>query len=468
MLKMISNEQDDYLLLLEKKPELIELLERAKNDDTFAKAILSLTSEEIDYLDKIFSDSELKEQFGIVFTYDFISTIKERGYEETLKIISDFADKIYKGSNDRFKKLMTIIDYMEYLLYYDDIMKFCSQDISEESIMAITELKKEIEENGLAQLHKDIEESRNENQTLTTNNEKLLSTKEALSKEIERLKKYIESLQSKNEELGKQINDRRLVLSSNLDEEITAEKIKRQAQIDSEIKAEKEKKNDEIKKLNEVRNKLLLDLQQIESKLNYYGIDSKYKNKLSSEPINDVEVIWEPISEDHEIYLQNFTTIEQYFAAKKAEYQRITGKSESECTCDFLTNCPIFGLLIKQIEDFNSLDSFTYSSIKNLIESKTWNEFWQKRVNNIIKMLKEVKLPRYIIKDKTESIWKDNLEQYLALLDAKANVAKAEADKRIAEAKLDYFVRMASQYIPNDINFEIPNIEEHNTLSRIK
>lgn len=468
MLKNISGKQDDYLLLLEKMPELEEILDKAKNDNNFGKAILSLTSEEINCLNKILSDPELKEQFDIVFTYDFINFIKEHGHTETLKIISDLSNRFSSCFGNKFEKVITIFDYMEYLLYYDDIMKFSSKDISDESIQNIIELKKDIEENRLAELHKDSKKTRIENQSLTTKNEELLSTKKALLEEIESLKSARETLKAENSELERQIDNKRLVLSSNLDEEMTAEKIKRQAQIDSEIKAEKEKKNDEIITLNDARNKLLLDLQQIESKLNFYGIDSKHKNKLSSEPINDVEVIWEPISENHEIYFQNHATIKQYIDIKKAEYQKMTGKSEDECTYDFLTNCPMLGPLVKQVEYFDSLTYYCTTSIKDCIEYKQWYGNTYEHAIVLVQMLKKVKLPRYIIKEKTESIWKDNLEQYLALLDLKADIAKLKVDNSVAETQLNYVIEMLSPFIPKDANLEIPNKEGQNILSRNK
>ncbi len=468
MFKNITKEEDDYLLLLEKKPELENVLDKATNNDTFVKVISSLNSEEIDYLNKILFDSEIREQFGIVASYDFVNLVKEHGYIEILNILKNFSENFYEGSGDRFEKVKTVFDYMDYLLYYDDIMKFSSKDISNESIETIISLKKEIDENELSELHKEIEKAKNEIKDLATEKEEIISTKNTTLEEIESLKNTVETLNSELSELKNQIDNKRYILTTNLSEEMNAERIKILSQLYTEISAERTKANADISTLNEERNELLLKLQQLESMLDYYGIPSSVNDMISSYPFNKVEVVWEPINKNHELYLQNYYTIEQYVAAKKLEYEKKTWKSKEEIDNDFMINSPLLDLFVSKVKDFSNSKTNASTSISNIIEYENWNDNGKHDVNVLISILKQLKLPKYINKENINSIWKDNLEQYIALLDAKANIASSEVDKRVAEAKLNYFIEMVKPYIPSDIKLEIPSTEEQYSLSKVK
>ena len=117
MIKIITEEQDSFLNLLETEPKYKDLLITINKNDNLRNIFFYLLCQDettINYLKQITEDSSLKNQLGILTTYNFLEYINNNGLDNLLYLIEEFSKRITMNNGNRVEKVRKIFDYIDY------------------------------------------------------------------------------------------------------------------------------------------------------------------------------------------------------------------------------------------------------------------------------------------------------------------------------------------------------------------
>ena len=469
MIKIITEEQDSFFNLFETEPKYKDLLITINKNDNLRNIFFYLLCQDettINYLKQITEDSSLKNQLGILTTYNFLEYINNNGLDNLLYLIEEFSKRITINNVNRVEKVRKIFDYIDYLTYRDEISELVSGTTMKEDVLeTLRNLRLEIENEQLKELTKRNNQLSSQNDSLIKDNDFLTKQNTELGSSVSNLSSERDSLRNEIDSLNRQIDNKRTLMNSLLDEEMKALRTKRLSSLDEQLEKDKKEKYNELNVLQDTKNELLMQIQGLEKKL------ESYKSIMGNQEFSfigskETEVEWVNIDENHEIWSMNKYTIDAYIEKLKLEYQKRTGKTKEECEIDFGSKCPelhkITLMLTKGPLRFYDI------SIKEIVKDKPYGYY------EILDVLKKITLPKYKEKENTSSSTNINLQNYLIMLELKGQVAEATMKQKIAEAKLLTLINTVKEYVPIDFDFNISGdiidntIEEQPTHKYIK
>jgi len=458
MIKKITEEQVKILGLLN-DGELANIFAMISNDEITRNLVIKLTDEEKKFINGIINNCSLREEISKLGFVTILDYLEKKGFINLLGLFNKL-EGILQSDYRNISRIEDIFTYIDFLLKDDMILEAVSgKEITDKARRSLVSLKKDILEKELSEITKKINDSKNknrgligendrlkkENESLVRSNSELSSKSNALSHSIEQLNSTRSSLLDENASLRQQIEDNRILLNSGLDKEIEAERIRRVSALNEEIETEKRKKSEELDNLNIGISKAKSDLEQIDSSYSRYCSD--YPIHLGEEKESvEYDVVWEPIDENHELVDLDHRGYSLYYDIMKKKYKEITGKTDDEIKYDFEFKYPEFyrdfivqeGLI--RLRDYGKCNSIRSNISKCVMPGK---------LDALYEDLRKIRLPKYIKKERNSS-YRDDINSLMLVIEAKKQIARANADKLIAEEALSYALNTFLRYLPEN------------------
>ena len=481
MLKNISDKEAGVLTLLRGNEELMNVFDIISKDELTRELVIKLTSEEKKFISEIINNYQLRQEISNLGFSTILDYMEKKGFINLFGLFNKF-ESLLQSDYKNISKIEDIFSYIDFLLSGDMIIEAIQgTKISDKAKRSLTAIKKEVYEQELDYLSREVcdkreinEGLRRDNNQLSRSNSELNSKNNALLHSIKQLESTRNSLLNENESLRQQIDDNRIVLTSQLDVEIKALKKRRTDVLDAEIQEIKNSKEKELVGLNTSISNLKKDLEELDKVYSSYSSD--YPINLNEEDEEEeFDVVWEPIDENHDIMKVKKKDIDVYYASVKDGYKMMTGRTDNEIEVDFTSR-------------YSSLADFI-SFIKNTNESGTWKKLFgddltvkeiidncneglevyrveyrehynQEYVREMYNLYKEVsgiisliRVPKFVKKEKKPS-YRDDINSLMLVIEAKKQIARANADKLIAEEALGYALKAFLNYLPEDVRID--------------
>ena len=481
MLKNISEKEASVLALLRSNEELTNAFDIISNDELTRELVIKLTSEEKKFISEIINNYQLRQEISNLGFNTILDYMEKKGFINLLGLFNKF-ESLLQSDYKNISKIEDIFSYIDFLLSGDMIIEATQgKKISDKAKRSLTAIKKEVYEQELDYISREVcdkkeinEGLRKENNQLSRSNSELNSKNNALLHSIEQLENTRNSLLNENESLRQQIDDNRIVLNSGLDVEIKALKKRRIDVLDAEIQEIKNSKEKELVGINTSISSLKKDLEEIDKVYSSYSSD--YPINLDEEDEDEeYDIVWEPIDENHEIMKVKKRDIDVYYASVKDKYKMMTGRTDNEIEVDFTSRYSSLADFISFIK--NECVSGTWErlfnidlTVKEIIDKcnkglEDYRELFKNHYNvehyknmyNLYKELSEIisliRIPKYVKKEKKPS-YRNDINSLLLVIEAKKQIARANADKLIAEEALGYALKTFLNYLPEDVRID--------------
>ena len=483
MLRNISKEQEELLSIIDLNPSYKKCLDSICEDRELLSVMLKIIDNKngyLTYLKEINEDRELEEQMSILSTFKFMEYIRDNGFLRLLRLINDLSKKSILTIEKKIEYVEKVFEYIDFLIYRDEITDTVSgKRMREDAIEALRELKYLVEDEKNSELIKKNEEMSvlntkllEDNGRLTSENNSLTHLNISLNEANNGLIEQRDALKSELDLLNNQIENRRMVLQSGLDEEISASRVKRISDIEDEMVSVKNDKNNEINILEKRKLELEGLIDKLSGNIEQIKQDMEGIPNLFSSCSSKYDVIWEPISDEHILYSQNHWTIKDFVNKLKIEYMFKTGKSKEQCEKDFNENSPFLDELINFLESsFNNDSVIGVFSIRNIINYSSWNAVGKERVVRLKLLLGKLKLPVYKERINSNNInISNNFIEYLMNLEVNSKLAESLMREKIIESKYLSLIKAVKDIIPEGYDFgsysDIVEIDDAYKLER--
>ena len=235
MLKNITEKESAILSLLRGSEELTSAFNNLCVDEDTRKLIINLTKDEIKFINSITSNLSLRQEIDKLGYTTILDYLEKKGFVNLLSLFNRL-ESILQNNYKNISRIEDIFIYIEFLLNGDMIKEAIEgKKITDKAKASLLSLKREVFEEELGSLIKEIDGKKKENETLFRNNNVLQSGNNALLHSVEQLRCTRSSLLDENISLRQQIEDNRIVLRTKLDDEIKAERLRRISVIDEEM-----------------------------------------------------------------------------------------------------------------------------------------------------------------------------------------------------------------------------------------
>ena len=469
MLKNITEKESAILSLLRDSEELTSAFNILCSDEVMRHIVLSLTKEEKNFINSITNNLSLRQEIDKLGYTTILDYLEKKGFVNLLSLFNRL-ESILQNNYKNISRIEDIFIYIEFLLNGDMIKEAIEgKKITDKAKTSLLSLKREVFEEGLSGLIKEVDGKKKENEALSRSNSALQSENNALLHSVEQLRCTRSSLLDENISLRQQIEDNRIVLRTKLDDEINAERIRKLEELDKKVEKLKKERETEFININSSINASKEELERLEKVFSRYS--SGYPIHLDEkEEEAEYDVIWEPIDENHEFMKVKKKYIGVYYESLKDKYKKTTGRTDNEIQVDFTSRYSSLGDFVNFIKhdknnykemfdsDASVMDVINYCNDKLNLYGKMGDltggdkEFYDKMVK-VSKIISSVKIPKYVKKEKKSS-YRDDINSLMLVIEAKKQISKATADKLIAEEALGYALKTFLCYLPENTRID--------------
>lgn len=416
----------------------------------------NLTQEQINYLKLLEENPDLINQFNF---------ISQNGLDKTSKLITKFSNLVPAGTTEKADYLYDLLKYVETMIHGDEISQFSSSGV-------IRDYAKTALTNLMAEVHsQELEKYKSEKKSLCDDISKLQSQKgdlesitDDLTQKISTLSENYNSLSASIQQLSLQQEE----LIQNGKKEALMQVQQEKADALKQVKEEKESALSKAQSEIDETNKKLDKIRKEYTELLHQADEAKktlesYSSDLTSIFSPSTIVTWEKIADDDPIYNTNYKTISSYILSLKTTYMKKTGVSKDECDSIFEENCPGLHEFVELLQDFSNDSISATSSLRNIFANDNWSSSAEHKAALLYSTLQNFKMPHFIEKGAlrldelcaNSSYSSSNIQQLLANFYWQRKAAEAMAAQKIAEAELQAVVMLFKNAIPQDYNFSI-------------
>lgn len=439
MLKNITEKESAILSLLRGSEELTSAFNNLCVDEDTRKLIINLTKDEIKFINSITSNLSLRQEIDKLGYTTILDYLEKKGFVNLLSLFNRL-ESILQNNYKNISRIEDIFIYIEFLLNGDMIKEAIEgKKITDKAKTSLLSLKREVFEEELGSLIKEIDGKKKENETLSRNNNVLQSVNNALSHSVEQLRCTRSSLLDENISLRQQIEDNRIVLRTKLDDEIEAERLRRISVIDEEMNRLRESEREKVSTINDEIEKASNELIEINAVMKEYAKD--YPLAVGNE---EYDVVWETINDDSDLMDIKMGLREKYYNLVVDKYRRMTGKTEAEAAYDF-------EVLHPELHTFTIMDCGLNNgrTVKEYLE-KVLSEYAVTQIAKIkVDTINSVKIPTYI-KKKRVANQESNIDKLMFIVNANRQIARAVSDKLVAEKTLETLLSTFLNYLSEE------------------
>lgn len=473
MLKNITEKENAILSLLRDSEELTSTFNNLCMDEDTRKLVNKLTKDEVKFINSVTENLSLRQEIDNLGYNTILDYLEKKGFVNLFGLFNRL-ESILNNDYKNISKIEDIFTYIEFLLNGDMIIEATQgKKITDKAKASLLSLKREVFQEELKSLIKEIDDNKKENDILSRNKSALQSENNALSHSVEQLRCARSSLLNENASLKQQIDDNRILFKTGLNDEIKAERTRKLEELEKMIEETKKERENEFIKINSSINASKNELEELDKVFSRYSSDYPiYVDEESGK--EEYDIVWEPIDEKHEIMNVKKKDLVVYYNSIKERYKIVTGRTDSEIECDFTSRYSSFNDFIRFVRETFIINGYSRIllinsediTVKGIIDYcneglEKYGEFFNndeyKRKYNLFKELEKIisllKIPKYVKKEKRAS-YRDDINSLMLVIEAKKQISRAKADKLIAEEALSYALKTFLCYLPENTRID--------------